>query len=248
MLICLYGADTYRRDQKLKGIVASFKKKCPAVPIARLGDADTVALATFRTNTSLFETTRFGIVTVEKESAELKKELQNFLENTSVTLVVIAEKKPAKTFAFLLKEPVLAQEFALPKATELYAFIKQEAAARAVTLTPELLRSLAEAYGADTWALATELDKLALGASFSGNATIPDFFPLVQRLKGTGSPESKLVTLSYLLERDDPAAIFNVTAALMGDAAGKKKMADLDVAIKSGKLEYEEALVKLVIG
>ena len=163
----------------------------------------------------------------------------------ALTLIFIADKKPTKEYAFLFKEPATAEEFALPEGRALAAFIETEAKARGAKLSAVDARSLAASSGSDTWTIVTELDKLALGGALETNAR-PPFFPLLQQLKNRYSLASRLSALAYLLEYEDLAATFNITASLM-EPELKPKMADYDVAIKSGKLEYEEVLTDLAL-
>ena len=101
-------------------------------------------------------------------------------------------------------------------------------------------------YEGDSWGAVTELIRLSLGGTSEAQFKTPDFFPLVQALKNA-SVSVRLPALTMALEREEPAAIFNVLAALV-DFPTKQIMADYDVAIKSGKLEYEEALLGFVLG
>ncbi|TSC96136.1 MAG: hypothetical protein Athens101426_490 [Parcubacteria group bacterium Athens1014_26] len=59
----------------------------------------------------------------------------------------------------------------------------------------------------------------------------------------------RLAALEEFLSRSqEPAMIFNMIAVSpYGSPAWKQKMADYDVAIKSGKLEYEEVLTNMTI-
>ena len=57
----------------------------------------------------------------------------------------------------------------------------------------------------------------------------------------------RLTALETLLAMNDPAAkLFNILASQWKEKI--PQFAKYDLAIKSGKLEYEEALVDLVIG
>jgi len=47
---------------------------------------------------------------------------------------------------------------------------------------------------------------------------------------------------------DDPARVFNSIAYRLGSAGEAEKFANYDVAIKSGKLEYEEILLEIALG
>ena len=74
-----------------------------------------------------------------------------------------------------------------------------------------------------------------------------NFFAMIGKLSGRSPFSQKISSLTWLLETDEPAKIFNMLSAFAKAPEEKIKMADYDVAIKSGKLEYEEALLDLVI-
>ena len=66
-------------------------------------------------------------------------------------------------------------------------------------------------------------------------------------IKHKASLPARLSAMTKLLEREDAAKLFNVLASQV-DVQDKNLMADYDVAIKSGRLEYEEVLTEFVLG
>ncbi len=269
MLIFLYGPDSYRRQQKLKALVSEYQKKHSVFTIEHFSldeENDFERLKNFAGNVSLFDKSKLAVVhnaeEVGKEAAEF---LKQFIDDKNTTLIITADDKlrrpltspggvgaptrgasgPTKDFQFLLKKPVLAQEFEELKGTELINFIKKEAEARNIKLPTSNLQLLTSLYVGDTWGLINELEKIALGGKPEAEVQIPEFFASIQRLK-RGPLGLRLSALAYLLEEEDPAKIFNITAAV-ADPELKVKMADYDVAVKSGKLEYEEVLLDLVL-
>ncbi len=249
MLIYLYGADSYRRAQKLKEIIAAYEKKHSGLTkdVFYLDEKEAFErLTLFLETQSLFGSAKLVVIYSADEAPGSAKLLKTFLEEKTTTIIVISDKKLPKEFAYLLKKPAITQEFEPLETSALYAFIKKEAEERGATLTSDTLRYLSELFGADTWGIVTELEKLALGGRVSTVLHPPAFFPLVQQIKRRGDMRSCLLALGHLLETEDPAAIFNVTASI-ADPELKIKMADYDIAIKSGKLEYEEALLDLAI-
>src|SRR3989344_3047608 len=253
MIIYLYGQDSYRRQEKLKSIVAEYQKKHSALTIDHFDLAarsengrEFERLKDFSGGQSLFGETRLGVVhgleDAEKEFADF---LKLAAEKKSITLVIAADEKPKKEFDFLLKKPVQSQEFPPLKTAELTIFIKKEMEKRSIKFSSSHLSSLISIYGGDTWGIVTELDKIALGGKIEAEVLMPQFFSLIQRIK-SGTLASRISALAYLLENEEPAAVFNVTASI-ADPELKVKMADYDVAVKSGKLEYEEVLTDLVL-
>jgi len=250
MLIYLYGADTYRRGKKLQEIVTAYSKKHggESQGIFYMDEKDSLAkLSNFLESQSLFDVAKLAVVYGADEEPKSAALIKKFLEDKKTTIVVLSLKKLPKEFAFLLKKPALAQEFSVLEATELYTFIKTEAKERNITLTSDILASLSNIFQSDTWGIVTELEKIALGGSIEQKMSTPAFFPLVQMLKKRSDMTTRIRALGHLLETEDPVAIFNITAAIV-DEDLKIVMADYDIAIKSGKLEYEEALTKLALG
>jgi len=250
MLIYLHGPDSYRRQQKLKSIVAEYQKKHSALTVDHFDLAEERAferLKDFSGGQSLFGETKLAVVHgLEDAGKEVADLLKSTAEKKSITLVITAGEKPKKELDFLLKKPVQTQGFPPLKTAELTLFIKKEMAVRDVKPSAALIEDLIASYGGDTWSIITELDKIALGGKFEAEIAVPVFFGLIQRLKNRGPLGPRLSALAYLLENEEPAAAFNVTASI-ADPELKIKMADYDVAVKSGKLEYEEVLLDLVI-
>ncbi|MEK7612021.1 MAG: hypothetical protein AAB407_01645 [Patescibacteria group bacterium] len=245
MLIHLYGPDAYQRSQKERQIVATYEKKYGHAPerFVLSEKNDYARLLSFLESQSLFSPKGFAIVSeVEPENAKLIKTL---VANESKTLLIIAEKKLSKEFAFLLKDPVQSQEFPELKGTELSSFIRKEAKKQNVEVSDAQVASLALLCGSDTWGIVHELEKLSLGGATPNGEAGKDFFPLIQGFM-RGTLGSRLSSLEWLLQNNDPVAIFNVSTSL-ATPIQKIRMANYDVAIKSGKLEYEEALLDLIL-
>lgn len=250
MLLYLYGPDSYRRGKALRDkIVGPYQKKYPDGVTEQFycsQDGEVERLKEFVSTQGLFAKTKLGVI-YEANDAEkgLSEILKNALDDKATTLVVIADKKLPKEFDFLLKDPVSSYSFESLSGSQFTAFLKKEVGAQELKVSDAVIRTTGEQYEGDSWGAITELQKLAFGASAEARANIPDFFPLIQTLK-SGSTQSRLKALWHVLENNEPAVVFNMLASLVG-AAVKIKMANYDVAIKSGKLEYEEALFDFVL-
>ncbi len=179
--------------------------------------------------------------------------LKAYLDAPSTTILISEKKKPTKSFAFLLKKAGLIQEFAALAGSSWEKFIEAEAARNGLTLAPDALKFIANVFAGNTWGVATELQKLSsfkkaislkdLGAFDLDVA--PNYWGLVNGLKGY-DVRSRLTALETLLALNDPAPkIFNILAASWREKT--PQFAAYDRAIKSGKLEYEEALVDIVL-
>ena len=82
------------------------------------------------------------------------------------------------------------------------------------------------------------------------NASLPlNIFSTINQMRNSKNIASRLSLLEELLSRsEDPAMIFNIMAVSpFADKAWKEKIADYDVAVKSGKLEYDEALLDMIL-
>lgn len=254
MLMYLYGSDAYTRTAALRTkIIAPYLAKYPDASVVRFYlDEEGVfsRLQEFSGTGSLFAKVKLAVLYNSEELDEkLEKEfilfLKSLLEDASTTVVVVAQKKLPKAFDFLLKEPVKTYEFEPLEGAKFAALLKHEAQAENLKVSDELIKKVSALYEGDTWAAVTELRSIAHGAGITASSTAPEFFPMMQALKSQ-SASSRLKALFYVLETIEPAAAFNTLTTLVS-GGDKIKMADYDVAIKSGKLEYEEALTDFVI-
>ncbi len=267
MIIFLYGSDDYRRSQKKRDLIAEFKKKHSALGLATFDfekkDAAT-ALAEFARNQSIFETAKLAILenVFEEFSGvarvkELAKILQPFLEggvaSKSVTILLAERDKPVKALAFLAEKPAIFQKFENLEGAAWEQFIAAEAKKLGMALATDAVRFLATIYAGNAWALVTELQKLSGLKSSITKADLdtfdleaaPNYWAL---LNGVKSPDlrARLYALEKLLALNDPPAkLFNILASQWGQKLAQ--FAEYDFAVKSGKLEYEEALVEAVL-
>lgn len=259
MVIFLHGPDSYRRIQKKREIVEKFLK---THSVTGLGEFDFVQegglerFIDFAGSRSLFDTSRLAIVSEPFVGGERAVEaLKSALEGKDLTVVTeTSEKKILKAFSFLKDEPVLHQEFEHLEGTAWSNFIAREAKERGVALHAEAAQFLGQVYKNDSWSLVTELEKLRwlVKKEISRKdlegfylEAAPEFWPLLQSLK-SGMVAKRLNALeTALLQNEAPAKLFNILAA-----SWKQKipqLAQLDLKVKSGKLEYEEALLDLMI-
>jgi DNA polymerase III delta subunit len=267
MIIFLYGPDSYRRQEKLKSIIDEYKEKHSAFSIEHFnlenGDAF-VALKDFIQARSLFDDLKLGVIHHGNDlGKETKKEyvalLKENIKSKDPVLILIEDKKPTKEFNFLLEKPILSQDFEQLTWIRFKAFFDQEARRRSLQFDRESEDLLLRTYSGDTWALVTELDKLALldekriaGAVLKNHlhASMPvNTFSMIYEMRNARQVGERLALLDELLSRsEDPGMVFNVAASSpYGDTEFKKRVADYDVAVKSGKLEYEEVLLDLAL-
>jgi DNA polymerase III delta subunit len=114
---------------------------------------------------------------------------------------------------------------------------------------------LGTVYGGNTWGLITEIEKLA---GFKNGAVIdkkdldvfdlevaPNYWGLINGLKNYDIKNRLYAFETMLAANDPPAKIFNILASQWQEKT--PHMAEYDLAVKSGKVDYEEALVDLLI-
>ena len=118
----------------------------------------------------------------------------------------------------------------------------------------DALEFLRSRYEKDEWGLATELQKIGtMGEGIRSRKEIepldaaetPNFFGLLGGLKSQRLAE-RLTALERIFASREPAVkFFNVLA--YGGPEYLRRFAEYDVMIKSGKLEYDEALLDSVL-
>lgn len=260
MIIFLYGPDDYRRAEKKLSIIAEFEKKRSSMGMDSFDFEDKNAIERFgqfaRTQ-SIFETAKLAVLenAFELEAPKLAKLLKPFIEQKDITILIAAKDKPVKALAFLLEKPTISQKFEQLAGVELAAFIKTEAKSREVNLADGAVQFLATIYETNTWALVTEIQKLS---GFKNGKAIekkdlevfdlevaPNYWGLLNGLKSYDI-KNRLYSFEKMLAANDPAAkIFNILASQWQEKT--PHMAEYDLAVKSGKVDYEEALVDLLI-
>jgi len=241
MIIFLYGPDSYRRQQKQKEIAAEYQKKHSALTVERfyLDEAgDWQRFRDFVLNQSLFGGCRLAVMSHLVAEKELVKILKNNLETKNLILLISADDRPAKEWEFLLSEPALSQLFGHLTLKGLNNFILEESKRRGLRLRQSVIGRLAAVYRNDSWGLVTEIDKLALGGRPPANFPRINLWPALKKIN--------LPFMERLLIQEDPAKIFNLLA-YQAPPRDKIRLADYDVLVKSGKLDYEEALTDFLI-
>ncbi|TSC59918.1 MAG: Uncharacterized protein LiPW15_586 [Parcubacteria group bacterium LiPW_15] len=259
MIFFLYGADGYRRLKRKQAITAELKKKYPDLVIGKFSLENEESIRSFldfAKGQSLFSGKRLCFLEdIDMCPAKETKELLfQFLEPKDVAVIVADQTKPAKGVEFLTKNPAHAEEFGELSGPQLLSFIKVLAKERGARLSPGAERKLAALYGKDTWGLATEIEKIASfdpkladEGRVEGLGVLPegDYWPMLNSLKGRDI-SMRLQTLSMLsARREDPAKTFNILAAATKPQAAR--FAEYDVLIKSGKMDYPEALLDFVL-
>lgn len=258
MIIFLYGPDDYRRAQKKKDLAAEFLKKRSEQGVGSFDLAESEGLAElheFLGNQQLFGSAKFVTVhnAFEVDPAQLAKIVRPFADSKTETILISEKGKPVKELAFLLKKPVIVQEFKNLSGALLERFVLDEAKKNGLALDAAAARHLAAVFAGDSWGLSTEIQKLAVFAPKIAKRDLDDFDLEIapaywSMLMGVRSPDmrNRLAALETLLASGDPLPkIFNILASQWREKT--REMAEYDFAVKSGKLEYDDALLALVL-
>lgn len=262
MIIFLYGPDDYRRIQKKKEIVAEFEKKHSRLGLGVFdleGDDASDRFVEFARSQSIFDTAKLAVLesAFEFPADKLAKILKPLAAEKGTTVLVAEKEKPVKVLSFLTAKPTLVQEFKALAGAEWMQFIDTEAKRVGAKLAPSAKEFLATVYSGESWALVTELQKLSSFRASPKSAiekrdldvfdleTAPNYWALLNGMKSFDA-RTRLSALETLFAMNDPAPkLFNILAAQAGEKT--PRMAEYDLAIKSGKLDYEEALLDLAI-
>lgn len=267
MIIFLYGPDDYRRTEKKRALIAEFIKKRSDLGVAEFDFEEKTApeeAGTFLRTQSLFAAPKLAVIdhAFAMETKALAKLLKPFLEEKERTLLIAEKSKPVKALAFLLEKPAFTQEFKTLAGAEWLAYVRTAAKIHDVELAPAAAKLLADVFAGNTWGLVTELEKvggLKTGARTDGEANLidkndlaafdlevaPNYWGLMNGLKSFELRNRLYAFESMLALNDPPAKIFNILAAQWQQKT--PHMAEYDLAIKSGKVDYEEALVDLLV-
>lgn len=262
MIIFLYGFDSYRRRKKLNEIVGEYQRKHSNLTLERFDlemDDEFLRLREFCFNRSLFTDKKMAVIEgiFFAAAAEVVNFLKSNLKNEDMTLLISENEFPLGKFSFLVKKPVLSQEFENLNGERFKFFIRKEARSRSVNLTPAAVNFLADNFKGNSWGLITELEKISLVGGktldagdlqrfgdFSESPNIFSFIGLFLRSYPDGRAALKNLELLFL-SHEEPAKIFNILASMSRSPQLVNRLADYDVSVKSGKSDYEEVLLDL---
>ncbi len=259
MLIFLHGADSYRRIQKLNDIIETFRKRQSNLSHERFDlsdDSEFLKFQIFAGNRSIFDPVRLAVLDnflTTPKAKELKEALKINHKSEDLIIILNSSNKPTG-FATLLREPTKTQDFPVLKDADIDNFVKHTAKTLGIAIDAPMVKAFTRTFGSNTWGIATELEKMMLNESqvkpaLSIHKPADNFFQLLNTLKYGRSIKDRLVALEVILSdrKDDPAKVFNMLAYRLRDQAEANLLADYDVAVKSGKLEYEEVLLDYIL-
>ena len=262
MLIFLYGPDDYRRLQKKKDLVAEFTKKRSSLGLRSFNfkeKEESVQFGEFEANRSIFDSAKLAVIenAFEVEAKELAKVLKPLAGRKDITVLLSEHDKPVKALNFLTEEPSFSQKFENLEGPAWLGFVLAEAKKMGLALDVAAAQFLATVRQGDSWGVVTELQKLSSLASSKSRVTkedldqfdleaAPNYWALITALKGS-DPKNRLLAFEKMLALGDPPAkIFNILASQWQEKI--PQIAEYDFQVKSGKMEYEEALLELLVG
>lgn len=256
MIIFLYGPDSYRRLKKLQELEEAYRGKKGNLSQEHFDfkeEGATMAFKDFIINRSMFSDVKLAVLENIYEVADDKKFselLKNERDSEGSVVLIDGDDEPPVNLKFLLEKPIRSQIFKALEGSQLKFFIDKEAADRGLKINAHTIESIKNTFGSDTWGIITELDKMTLmNNHFKFSKPQADYYPLINILKMGSDPRRKLVALETILSerRDDPARVFNTLSYRLSNKKEAARLADYDIAVKSGKLDYEEVLVDFAL-
>lgn len=258
MIIFIYAQDKFRALQRKKEIIYNFQKEnqLSTVFIFDLENENHLeSFFNFLESQSIFGYKKFGVIynLFLVSNREIANKIKCFVENQDIFILIYEEKKPPSELNFLTKPPVVYEIFEILKGKKWTNFVMREIKKRKIKLTASALNFLIQVYLGDSFRLVTELDKIALlSKSFDlkdlnnlGIDTSPDFWFLFNQLKNKNL-KFRISALENLLAIGEPAGkLFNILAYSWPEKI--ENFVIYDRAVKSGKLDYEEALLDVIL-
>jgi DNA polymerase III delta subunit len=266
MIIFLYGPDSYRRQKKIKEIIEEYRRKNSNFSRADFdleNPGDFLKFKEFGSQMLIFDDKKLAILknVYEADSKKINGLVKNYLDSLDFTIIISEEKKPKKDLEFLLKKPAITEEFNYFDDEKLKFFIQKEACQRNIKLSPTAVRFLAGIFAKDGWGLMNELEKI--GLIFQDKIIEPedlrkisdyciqsaDIFGFVNAVSQNWPLRQKISALERIfIDGEEPAKIFNILAASRRlPEKLLKNLADYDIAVKSGKIDYDEVLLDLAL-
>jgi DNA polymerase III delta subunit len=233
-------------------------------------------LREFSSQLLLFDNKKLAVLKniYETDSKKLKEFFKRYLDSEDFTILISEEDSPPPELNFLIKKAFSAEKFENLEGDEWQFFIQKEARQRQIILAPRATKFLAEIFKGDTWRLINELEKISLFSPYPVNRDAiapaltnliidvkdlerigdyhyesPDIFSYINAVCMDWSLSRRIIALEKLfIRQEEPVKIFNILASLKRLPIKLiQKLADYDIMVKSGKIDYEEVLLSLAI-
>ncbi|MFH1346949.1 MAG: hypothetical protein ABIH10_01725 [Spirochaetota bacterium] len=274
MIIFLYGSDSYRRGKRLGSILEEYKNKHSGFSLGFFDleeEGEFERLKDFAGQMLIFDSKKMAVLKniSEAEPEKIKEFLKNHL-NSENFIILISENSVPVGFENLFKKAFLTEKFGELNAEKLKFFTQKEIQNRGVFFSPSALDFLAENFRGDTWGFMNELEKLILWKTRTSTDLIrtsaeitlsdvksagdysceaPNIYDFINSVVRNLSLGQKIVNLEkLLLGQEEPAKVFNFMASSKYLSKNlMRKLADCDVLVKSGKLDYEDVFLSLTL-
>ena len=258
MIFFLYGKDDFRRGRRKREIFDEIIKKYPKINYSFFTgeeESSIVKIKEFLSAQGLFFEKRIAVLDMaeEMDGKKLSKELLGFADNKDTALVFSYDGKPVKDFASFLKPPVKTEEFSELSSAELVKYIATLAKELNLEIEPTASSKLMKSYGTNLWGIYTELQKIsgltqivsAQNIEALGFENVSEYWPTLNALRSANLGE-RLWALETLFLQGEPAVkTFSILAGSRG--SDPKTFSEYDLLIKSGKLDFDEAVIDLVL-
>lgn len=268
MIYYLYGPDSYRRNAKLRELVAAYKKKYASADLFEFDFSEREDVwrdvKDYVSQPSMFVETKVAVIfhggqMNEKGWVEV---LRSELKTKKTFLLISDAAPPPKALRFLLKAPATSKEYAPLSGAALEAFVKKEANRAGILLAPDARRALcrfAERRKEDAaWEVFQNIAKLALAGSSQPITKVvvekvldeserEQVRSLTHSILSARDPGSRLVLLEKIFLQNEASAYAFNSMSFQSRGRDVLALADYDILVKSGKLEYDEALLDFVL-
>lgn len=263
MILFLYGEDSFRRKKKYAEIISEFVAKNGNLGLSEFSSEDVNDFINAVKNRSIFSPrTLISIKDIDIES--LSSDTRIFFENTLIkiidsteiiVLITSVQTTLAADISFLNNPSIKIQEFKNLSKDKLIFFVTKKAVEKGIKISEIDAQALIDSLSGDLWQINSELDKLVLAKSYDPftHQETAGYFELLNTIKFSKEHKQKLIALETILYKlkEDPARVFNGLAYSSPRGHIPYKwfgiMADYDIAVKSGKMDYEDALLDFVI-
>lgn len=280
MIIYLYGADSYRRKQKLNEVLQSYKKKYTTHDLLSLDVSEEtegwIRARDFLAQPALFVESKVLVLqnAAKEQYAEHHEIIRREIASPKTFILISDAEKAEPAFSFLLKESFQIHAFHELTDREFSQFLLQEARVRKLAFEDPawqhflrfVLQSKNDADpkakkqegGERTWHAIMTLEKISLLAgekpiSLSKLTRLlaftaqKNFYDLVGLILRGRDKKTRLTALEELLSSDfDAARIFN-TLGFFASGVAALTLAEKDVSIKRGAIDYDAALLAFAL-
>lgn len=265
MIIYIYSQDSWRAIQRKNELIQKFNQKYPnsITYTFDLEENDLENFLIFLENQSLFAQKKLGVVynLFNLDDKKIILKVKSILNNKNIYLIIYEKNKPTKNWSFIKKQndkkqekTIIFEEFEILKGKNWNNFIFQEIQKRNIKLNSQIFNLLSKNYEGDSFRLINELEKLSLlnkkNIDYNDITDInieisSEFWIILNQLKNKNL-NLRLEAFEKILNIKEPLAkIFNILAYNWNEKI--ENLAQYDLAIKSGKIDYEEALLDAIL-